>query len=156
MMGRALLSVATQDVIQLQQLPLSVSQFDDTGRICNDDECFLQSLLTLCSCFILFPHLPSLGSSTRAIQVLCGGGGFISEQPCVCSYWSAVCVNTEPSAHSADWVFGQCVKWTRCLDRGITLSARFFLRKTNPDCTQGRDGCNDQIQFFRQEHPGFA
>lgn len=45
MMGRALLSVATQDVIQLQQLPLSVSQFDDTGRICNDDECFLRSLL---------------------------------------------------------------------------------------------------------------
>lgn len=49
MMGRALLSVATQDVIQLQQLPLSVPQFDDTGRICNDDECFLRSLLTLFS-----------------------------------------------------------------------------------------------------------
>lgn len=46
-MGRALLSVATQDVIQLQQLPLSVSQFDDTGRIGNDDECFLRSFLKL-------------------------------------------------------------------------------------------------------------
>lgn len=65
----------------------------------------------------VFPHLPSLGDSTRAIQVLSGGGGFISEQPCVCSHWSAVCVNTEPSAHSANCVFGQCVKWIRSLDR---------------------------------------
>lgn len=107
MMGRALLSVATQDVIQLQQLPLSVSQFDDTGRICNDDECFLHSLLTLCSFFYsVFPHLPSLGDSTRAIQVLSGGGGFISEQPCV--HWSAVCVNTESSGHSAGvWTVGK-------------------------------------------------
>lgn len=91
MMGRPLLSVATQDVIQLQQLPLSVSQFDDTRQICNDDECFLGALLTP---FLLIPHLPVLGNATTANQVFGGGRVFISGavlclQPvkcCVCKH----------------------------------------------------------------------
>ena len=63
------------------------------------------------------PHLPSLGDSTPAFQVPGGGGGFKSAQPCVCSLWRTVCVNTEPSArthtntHKHTLVFGQCVKW---------------------------------------------
>lgn len=74
-MGRPLLSVTTQDVIQLQQLPLSVPRFDDTRRICNDDECFLQALLTG---FFFCSTPPSLGHGTPAIQVVRGGGDFIS------------------------------------------------------------------------------
>lgn len=77
-MGRPLLSVTTQDVIQLQQLPLSVPRFDDTLRICNDDECFLHALLT----FFFCSTPPSLGHGTPAIQVVRGGGGFISEAAC--------------------------------------------------------------------------
>lgn len=180
-MGRALLSVATQDVIQLQQLPLSVSQFDDTGRICNDDECFLRSLLTLWVFFFFLhsepPHLPSLGDSTPAIQVLSGGGGFIRAQPCVCSLWSAVCVNTERSAHRAAVWTARKVDTIRCglwffvvvVPSSLLLGLDLYFENVLISCVRRktdntprilhartRDGCTDQVQFFRQEHPGFA
>lgn len=90
MMGQPLLSVATQDVIQLQQLPLSVSQLDDTGRICNDDECFLGSLCSFSFLFFLSPHPAIIGDSTPAIQVLSGGGGYITGgahgEFCLCTH----------------------------------------------------------------------
>lgn len=66
MTGRPLLSVATQDVIQLQQSLLSVSQFDDTRRICNDDECFLRALLT--GFFSPVPHLHHWASALQPFR----------------------------------------------------------------------------------------
>lgn len=87
------------------------------------DESVMMTSVSFAHCwrFFLGPHLPSLGDSTPAIQVLGGGGGFISGaalclqlvECCLCKHWAAV--------HTlvSELVFGQRVKW-----RG---SAAFFL-----------------------------
>lgn len=101
MMGRPLLSLATQDVIQLQQSPLSARapsplrphptpptnqknppRFGDTGRMCNDDA--PRRL-----------HRP-LGDSTPATRE---GGGFIRGASPVfaVSAWSCLCNKQTPS-----------------------------------------------------------
>lgn len=102
-MGWALLSVATQDVIQLQQLPLSVSQFDDTGRIGNDDECFLRSFLKLWGFFSQFTPNHHWVSALELFRYSAEEEAIYKRAPCVCSLWSAVCVNTEASAHTGVW-----------------------------------------------------
>lgn len=150
-MGRALLSVATQDVIQLQQLPLSVSQFDDTGRIGNDDECFLRSFLKLWGFFSQFTPNHHWVSALELFRYSAEEEAIYKRAPCVCSLWSAVCVNTEASAHTGVWT----VREVDFFDR-FGLSACFLSARTNPECMQGKDGCTDQVQFFRKEHPGFA
>lgn len=73
--------------------------------------------------------------------------------PCVCSLWSAVCVNTEASAHTGVWTVREVDFFF--VDR-FGLSACFLSARTNLECMQGKDGCTDQVQFFRKEHPGFA
>ena len=119
MMGRALLSVATQDVIQLQQLPLSVfPQFDDTGRICNDDECFLRSLLRRFShsapTVIGWQHSSHSGARRRRKR-----RRLYKRRSLVCAaHGVRVCVNTEPGAHIGVWTARK---------RGEESAASFFF-----------------------------
>lgn len=169
-MGWALLSLTTQDVIQLQQLPLFVSPFDDTGRICNDDECFLQSLLKLWLIILsvytyhhwitaleLFRYLASPGGGKPLYKPLC-----LQLKCCLYKHW----------ASCTHWCFRWCFDSAHCtfpweeriravfLPRCSLLDSLFFfkfglfLRKGIR--LHGRNGCSNKVQFFCQEHSGFA
>lgn len=146
-MGRPLLSATTQDVIQLQQSPLSLPRFDDTRRICNDDERFLHALLTffLLHTSIIGPrHSSHSGSETRLRLYKQGRPG----ESCVCKHRAAVWTARKSGADlrlRINSVRGVCLF---CL----VYSWLSLTRKHEP----GGHGRSHQVQLFRQEHPGFA